>query len=111
MEGSRWKEKFPTVFTEKVGKMKSEQIRLHIDESVQPVKGKLRPVPFHLREKVEKEILRMLEEDLIEPVDGPTPWVSPIVIVPKSNDKIRICTNAAIKQLNVNDMQHLRSMI
>ena len=36
----------------------------------------------------------MLEDDLIEPVNGPTPWVSPIVVVPKINYKIRICTDA-----------------
>ncbi|CAF0938549.1 unnamed protein product [Brachionus calyciflorus] len=34
------------------------------------------------------------EQDIIEPVTGPTPWVSPVVIVPKPNDKIRICVDA-----------------
>ncbi|KAK9710149.1 Reverse transcriptase (RNA-dependent DNA polymerase) [Popillia japonica] len=46
-----------------------------------------------------------MEEDIIEKASGPTPWVSPIVIVPKSHNKeeIRICVdmraaNTAIKR-------------
>ena len=29
--------------------------------------------------------------DIIEKVDGPTPWVSPIVVVPKKSGEVRIC--------------------
>jgi hypothetical protein len=91
---NKWKSKYPEVFVDKVGKFKNDQVKLHIDKTVQPVKGKLRTVPFHLREKVENEIKKMLENDLIEPVNGPTPWVSPIVVVAKNENKIRICTDA-----------------
>jgi hypothetical protein len=40
---------------------------------------------------VEKKINKLIEADIIEPVDGPTLWVNPVVIVPKSNDEIRLC--------------------
>ena len=40
----------------------------------------------------------MLDNDIIERVSGPTPWVSPIVPIVKENGDIRICTDA--KQLN-----------
>ena len=46
----------------------------------------------------------MLEQlDIIEKVDGPTDWVSPVVIAPKKNGDIRICVdmrkaNEAIKR-------------
>ena len=31
--------------------------------------------------------------DIIEPVNGLTPWVSPAVVVPKQNDEIRLCVD------------------
>lgn len=37
----------------------------------------------------------MIKEDIIEPDGGPTPWVSPIVIVPKQDGvSVRICVDA-----------------
>ena len=31
--------------------------------------------------------------DIIEPVEGPTPWVSPVVVLPKQNDEIHLCVD------------------
>jgi hypothetical protein len=64
------KQKFPRVFAKHVGKFKSEQVKLHIDNTIHPVKAKPRTITIHLREKVENEIKRMLDNDLIEPVNG-----------------------------------------
>ncbi|CAF1038215.1 unnamed protein product, partial [Brachionus calyciflorus] len=88
--------KYPLLFSKKIGLLKEHQVELHIDESVKPIQQKLRPVPFHMRPLVEAEILKMLEEDIIEPIKGPTPWVSPIVPVPKPDrpKEVRICTDA-----------------
>ena len=74
-----------------VGKLKSKQVTLHIDTSVQPVAQPLRRMPFNLREKVETKIDELLDLDIIERVDGPTPWVNPVVVVPKSGGDIRMC--------------------
>ncbi|XP_041785953.1 uncharacterized protein K02A2.6-like isoform X1 [Anopheles merus] len=35
----------------------------------------------------------MLDSDIIEPVLGPPEWISPMVVVPKGKDDIRICIN------------------
>lgn len=84
-----------------VGKLNTKQISLHIDSTVTPVAQPLRRVPFNLREAVEEKINELLNMDIIEEVGGATPWVNPVVIVPKANAEIRMCldmrqANAAI---------------
>ena len=59
---------------EGIGKLKDKEIKLHIDESVPPVAQPHRRIPFHMREKVEKELQRLEQLDIIEKVDGPTEW-------------------------------------
>ncbi|XP_006820467.1 uncharacterized protein LOC102802312 [Saccoglossus kowalevskii] len=41
-----------------LGKITDFQLKLHIDETVQPVTQPHHPIPFHIREKVEKEYCR-----------------------------------------------------
>ena len=85
---------YPNLF-KCTGKLKDTQVKIHVDESVKPVAQKPRRVPFHLRDKVEQEIQKLLDEDIIEKVQGdPTPWVSPIVVVPKKDsESVRICVD------------------
>ena len=71
-----------------------------------PVAQQQRRIPFHLRTKVDKELNRLLEEDIIERVPDmeATEWISPVVIVPKKDDSIRLCVdmraaNTAIKRI------------
>ena len=47
-------------------------------------------VPLPLRKKLKDELQRMLQLDVIELVDEPTDWCSPIVVVPKANGNIRL---------------------
>ncbi|KAJ8004145.1 hypothetical protein DPEC_G00155730 [Dallia pectoralis] len=48
-----------------------------------------------MRQKVEEELKRLENNDVIETVTGPTAWVSPIVTPPKPKDpdKVRICVD------------------
>jgi hypothetical protein len=50
--------------------------------------------------KVEAELKRLEDLDIIEKVDGPTPWVSPNVATPKPKkpEEIRICVD--MRQVN-----------
>ncbi len=65
---------YPEVF-QGVGMLKTKQICLYIDQTVQPVAQPLRRIPFNLRGPVEEKIKELLEIDIIEEVNGPTPWV------------------------------------
>jgi hypothetical protein len=79
--------------TNGIGKLKNFQVQLHIDPSVSPVAHQHSRVPFHLRDKVAQEVDKLLKADIIEPVYGPSEWVSRIVTPPKPNDptQIRLC--------------------
>ena len=86
-----------------IGKVKGKVIKLHVDPDVKPQQQPHRRVPLHVRKDIEIELKRLQELDIIEPVTGPTPWESPIVVVPKSSGQVRICAdmreaNKAVKR-------------
>ena len=92
--GEELAKQYPKLFSNKIGKFNKFQVKLTIDPKVTPVRQKARPIPFHLRERVEIALQKLLNDDIIEPVIGPTTWISPIVPVIKPNGDIRICTDA-----------------
>ena len=92
-----------------LGKLKNYQIKLHIDEEVPPVAQPHRRVRFHVRKQLEEQLEKQLrrEEELgvMERIEDPTPWMSPIVVAPKpkSPGKVRVCVdmrqaNKAVKR-------------
>ena len=97
--------KFPSIFSG-VGTLKGYKVRFFIDETVPPVYQPARPIPFHLRQKMEVELQKMEKDDVIEPHEGPAPWVSNVVLTPKDDGGTRMtidmrCANKAIKKTNL----------
>ena len=90
-----------------IGKVKGRLIKLHIDPQVKPKKQPHRRIPFHIRKDVEKELEWLEKLDIIEKVDGPTPWVSPIVVVPKDSGEVRICVDMREANQAVKREKHL----
>ena len=86
-------QKFPAVFSSKIGKLKDYQLKLNIDPTVQPVLPNSRPTPLHYRRKVEAKLKQLEDQDIMELVTDPTPWMSPLVIVDKPNGDVRLCVN------------------
>ena len=52
-----------------------------------------RRVAHALRPKLEAELNRLRSQGVIFPVEQPTEWCAPIVVVPKPNDSVRLCVD------------------
>ena len=78
------------VFKEGLGKIKGMEVKIHLEPGAQPQFFQPRIVPLALRARVEKELERLAEEKVIEPVQF-SEWAAPIVPVFKENGSVRIC--------------------
>lgn len=74
-------------------KFRDVQIHIPIDETVKPVSQPCRRVPIPLENKINTKIQELLDADIIEPVNGSSDWISPLVPVLKGDGDIRICVD------------------
>ena len=70
---------------EGIGKLTGIQVDVNVDPEFKPVAQPPRRQPFNVREKMEREIQHLLDQDIIEKVNEPTGWVSPPVVTPKKD--------------------------
>ncbi len=91
-----------------MGKLKGEQIKLNIDASYPPKAQPQRRIPFHVGEKVKAELEQLENSDIIErvPESQPTPWVSPVVVVPKKDGGVRLCVDMRQANSAINRVRH-----
>ena len=94
-----------------IGTLKSDPIKLHINNDINPSVQRHRRIPFHVRKKVEDELLRLEKLDIIEKVEGPTPWISPIVVLQKKNDSIGICVDMRLPNKAIERERHITPTI
>ncbi|XP_065067305.1 uncharacterized protein K02A2.6-like [Rhopilema esculentum] len=99
--------KYPEVF-DGLGKLKDDTVTLSIDHSQTPKIQPQRRIPYHMRQKVKEALKKLEKEDIIErvPADKGTPWVSPIVIVPKKDGAVRICVDMRVANNAINRIRH-----
>ena len=81
---------------DELGKLNGHQVKLHIDPHVKPVASLSSKTPYHLKEHVEKEIDKMIAQDVIEehPPTQPAPWVSNAVSAPKPDGALHVTLDA-----------------
>ena len=58
-----------------------------------PIVQPLRTPPFNLRHKLEKKLDNLDSMDIIEKVNSPSQWVSPVVVVPKPSGEVGLCVD------------------
>ena len=78
------------VFNDELGTVKDAAAKFQIDTEAAPKFYKPRPVPYAMRNLVEKELERLQLQGIIEPVKL-SDWAAPIVPVLKKDGSIRIC--------------------
>lgn len=81
---------FPEVFTDQLGEYKGDPIKLKLKENAIPKYCKPRPLPFTLKAKVETELQRLVDADVLCPITS-SEYATPIVAVLKKCGSIRIC--------------------
>ena len=83
-------DKYTAVFQEGPGEMNTFEATLHLKNGARPRFCRARPVPFALKETIERELDRLESSGIIEKVTY-SPWAAPVVPVPKGDGHIRLC--------------------
>lgn len=94
---------YPLLFSDNLGCCKDVTIHLKLKDGSKPIFCRARPLPFALRDNVERELNRLVELGILVPVQY-SEYASPIVPVLKRDKSIRICADYAVsinKQLLV----------
>ena len=83
-------EQHSQVFNEGLGTLKNFKTKLFIVDNAKPIFCKARSVPYSIRQLVEKQLDKLVEQHILEPVVF-SEWAAPIVPVMKPDKSIRIC--------------------
>ena len=82
--------KYADVFQEGLSVMNTFDATLHLQPGSTLKFRKARNVPFALRPAVETELERLQQEGILTPVKH-SEWAAPVVPVPKSDGRLRLC--------------------
>ena len=82
--------KYHELFTDSYEGMKGLEAYITMKSNVKPIFVKARRVHYALKVQVEKELDKLETHGVIKKTDKSS-WASPIVVLPKSNNTVRIC--------------------
>ena len=83
-------EKYQDVFNDKIGTLKGVKAKFILKDGSQPKFHKARQVSYALCPKVEAELKRLEQQEIITKTNW-SQWVTPIVPVPKKDGTVRLC--------------------
>ena len=83
---------YSDIFSDNLGLMKGFKVKINVEPNVSPKFVKARTAHFAMKDVVEAEIDKMEKEGILKSVSF-SDWASPIVIVPKPDGNIRICSD------------------
>ena len=64
---------------------------IELKENAQPVVAPPRKLQLAMKKRVKKELDRIEKLGVIKKVDKPTDWVNAMVVIEKTNGKLKIC--------------------
>ena len=83
-------EKYKSVFNDPLGTMKNFTAKLELKDNAKPKFFRPHPVPFALKDSIDQGLDRLGNADIITKVRY-SDWAAFIVVVPKKDEKLRIC--------------------
>ena len=83
-------DKYSVLFQNELGTMSGIEAKLSVKSDAVPKFCRARPVPYALKEAIEKDLERLDAMGVIEKVNY-SEWASPVVPVPKPDGSVRLC--------------------
>ena len=95
-------EGYPEVFKRELGAL-PPTVHFEVEQGATPVFAPPRRVPTSLKKPLKKELDRLLQLEVIAPINEPSPWVSSLAVAVKKSGARRICIdprplNTALKR-------------
>ena len=84
--------KYEDLFDGTLGEWKTSPVEFELKEGAEPHSQRHFPVPHLYKETFHKELLRLVEIGVLEPVQQ-SEWGSPTFIIPKKNNKVRFISD------------------
>ncbi|XP_049883119.1 uncharacterized protein LOC126378773 [Pectinophora gossypiella] len=78
------------VFKDGLGTYRGDPVAIHLRPNATPKFLKARPVPYAVKDRVENEIDRLVDEGVLRPVSF-SEWATPVVPVIKKSGEVRLC--------------------
>ena len=75
------------------GKLPGEvHLSVKLPDGTRPVQCNTKPIPVSMKQRVKDELEKMVQQDILAPVDKPTEWCSRLVVTEKKNsEELRFC--------------------